>query len=101
MSVFVRKQLGLLRTECGNERGKFLVPWMEGVARRIPDPVARLRFLRIAAPFVKSGSTDSERRGIPRPIPLLWLWLAAMVCAIAIFAAGHGIFAAVAAGKLP
>jgi hypothetical protein len=80
MSVFVRKRLGVLRTNNANERGKFFIPWMEGVARHIEDPVARLRFLRIAAPFVGSGSAGPGRRRIP----LLLLLLSAIVGVIAL-----------------
>ena len=80
MSVFVRKRLGVLRTNNANERGKFFIPWMEGVARHIEDPVARLRFLRIAAPFVGSSPAASGRRRIP----LLLLLLSAIVGVIAL-----------------
>lgn len=74
-------------------RGEFFVPWMEGVARHIQDPVARLRFLRVAAPCVGSRSAKSGHR----TILLLLLSLAALAVLIIAFAAGHG----KAPGKLP
>jgi hypothetical protein len=97
MLVFVRKQLRFLRRNDGSERREIFMPWMEGVARNIQDPVARLRFLRIAAPFVGSESARGRRRAIP----LLLLSLAAIVCVIVVFAAGHGKSAAPAVPRAP
>jgi hypothetical protein len=71
-------------------RGEFFVPWMEGVARHIQDPVARLRFLRVAAPCVQPGSAKPGRR----PSLLLLLSLAAIACLITALIAGYR-------GKLP
>lgn len=39
-----------------------LLPWVEGVARHIGDPVARLRFLRAAAPHARPGTPATRRR---------------------------------------
>jgi hypothetical protein len=75
-------------------RGEFFFPWMEGVARHIQDPVARLRFLRVAAPCVQSGSA----RPAQRPILILLLSLAAIACLIIVLVVGSGRFATVPAG---
>jgi hypothetical protein len=37
------------------------LPWVEGVARQIGDPVQRLRFLRVAAPCVPRISPSQRR----------------------------------------
>jgi len=37
------------------------VPWVEGVARQIGDPVDRLRFLRVAGPCVPPRSSAARR----------------------------------------
>jgi hypothetical protein len=44
------------------------VPWVEGVALHIGDPVARLRFLKVATPCVPSGAVAPSR---PRAAKLL------------------------------
>jgi len=43
--------------------GSFL-PWVEGVALHIGDPVARLRFLKVAAPCVHTGAPVPRRSRI-------------------------------------
>lgn len=43
--------------------GSFL-PWVEGVAMHIGDPVARLRFLKVAAPCAQSGAPIPRRSRI-------------------------------------
>jgi hypothetical protein len=48
--------------------GSFL-PWVEGVALHIGDPVARLRFLKVATPCVNSSSPPVPSR--PRAAKLL------------------------------
>ena len=37
------------------------MPWVEGVARQIGDPVQRLRFLRVAAPCVPPRTRAGRR----------------------------------------
>lgn len=37
------------------------LPWVEGVARQIGDPVQRLRFLRVAVPCVPAESPAQRR----------------------------------------
>ncbi|HEX4137852.1 MAG TPA: hypothetical protein VHY84_24795 [Bryobacteraceae bacterium] len=44
------------------------VPWVEGVALHIGDPVARLRFLKVATPCVPSSAVAPSR---PRAAKLL------------------------------
>jgi hypothetical protein len=44
------------------------IPWVEGVALHIGDPVARLRFLKVATPCVPSGAVTPSR---PRTAKLL------------------------------
>jgi hypothetical protein len=61
---------------------------MEGVARHIQDPVARLRFLKVAAPCVEAGATSSTRSG-RRTLLMLVVCLAAIACVIIAFAAGY------------
>jgi hypothetical protein len=43
----------------GNRGAESFLPWVNGVAAHIGDPVARLRFLRVAVPCAQ-----------PRPRPL-------------------------------
>jgi hypothetical protein len=58
------------------------VPWVEGVALHIGDPVARLRFLKVATPCVPSGAVARSR---PRAAKLL-VELAVVVALILAFA---------------
>jgi hypothetical protein len=54
--------------------------WVEGVAGHIGDPVARLRFLRVAAPVVAPGAKVKSRwlnRSIYRDAMVLLFLLAA------------------------
>ncbi|HEY3825892.1 MAG TPA: hypothetical protein VGL82_15110 [Bryobacteraceae bacterium] len=57
------------------------VPWVEGVALHIGDPVARLRFLKVATPCVPSGAVAPSR---PRAAKLL-VELAVVVALILAF----------------
>ena len=43
------------------------LPWVEGVARQIGDPVQRLRFLRVAAPCVPAPSPAHRLRALMFP----------------------------------
>jgi hypothetical protein len=49
-------------------RDSFL-PWVEGVALHIGDPVERLRFLRAAVPSVEPGAASGVDSGAPRRRP--------------------------------
>src|SRR5579872_6078780 len=57
------------------------VPWVEGVATHIGDPVARLRFLKVATPCVPTGAVAPSR---PRTAKLL-VELAVVVALILAF----------------
>src|SRR5579863_10626825 len=68
------------------------LPWVEGVAGHIDDPVVRLRFLRVATPCARPGSPARRRRRAFR----LLSELALVLFLILAFAMGWMQF-----GKLP
>jgi len=66
--------------------------WVEAVARHIGDPVARLRFLRVAAPAVPAVPTPSRSRRRRILLAFLALPVAIMALLFLVFAAARARF---------
>jgi hypothetical protein len=58
----------------------FFLSWMEGVARHINDPVARLRFLRAAAPSASARGARRSYLSRKEVRVVIALLLAVVVC---------------------